>query len=705
MPASDHHALVMKSTVPVGTGASIKRVFAEQGKAGFRYVSCPEFLKEGSAVKDFLQPGPRRRRRRRRLGGRRGRRPVRAARRAARAHGHLLGGDGEARVQRVPGHEDLLHQRDRQRLRGDGRGRARGRPRHGARRPHRAEVPAGRASASAARASRRTSRRSSSSRATPATTSSCSTRSSRSTSCRSVASSRSSRSTSARSSASASRCSASRSSPTPTTCARRPRSSSAPACRPTAPRSARSTRSRRPRRGGSSRASQFADDALDAVDGRGRRRARHRVAASSRSSTGREVAARMRGTLVVDGRNALDADAVQRGRTPRTRASGAAPWHPWPSREDPSMQAVILVGGEGTRLRPLTSTVPKPVVPLVDRPFIVYMLEWLRRHGVDDVILSCGFLATSVRNVLGRRLGLRPAASASSRSPTPRGTAGALKYAEELLEERFLMLNGDVLTDIDLTAQIEQHERTGATGTLALVPVTDPSAYGLVRLNDDASVQGVPREAAGRPDRHEPHLRRRVRPRAQRARPRPARQAGLDRARGLAAARRATASSASPRTPTGSTSGPRSAICRARSTSSRATWRRRWQSDWATGFLAVSEDAVDRRSRRAARRRRARRAHRPGRARRQPRRARATASASAAGTTVERSVVLQGAEIGADCVLRDCIVGPGVRIGDRTQVTNGAVLGEGVTIGAENVVTRGARVFPGVELPDGALRF
>src|SRR3712207_1390623 len=145
------------------------------------------------------------------------------------------------------------------------------------------------------------------------------------------------------------------------------------------------------------------------------------------------------------------------------------------------MQAVILVGGEGTRLRPLTSTVPKPVVPLVDRPFIVYMLEWLRSHGVDDVILSCGFLATSVRNVLGdgSAYGLR---IRFVEEPTPRGTAGALKYAEQLLDERFLMLNGDVLTDIDLSAQLEQHARTGAVGTLALVPVRDPSAYGLVRL-------------------------------------------------------------------------------------------------------------------------------------------------------------------------------------------------------------------------------
>ena len=173
MPASDRHALVMKSTVPVGTGAAIKRVFAEQGKEGFRYVSCPEFLKEGSAVKDFLASRPRGRRRRRRLGGRRGRRPLRAARRAARAHRRRLGRDGQAGLQRLPRHEDLVHQRDRERLRGDRRRRPRGRARHGPRRPDRAEVPAGRASASAARASRRTSPRSSSSPATPATTSSC----------------------------------------------------------------------------------------------------------------------------------------------------------------------------------------------------------------------------------------------------------------------------------------------------------------------------------------------------------------------------------------------------------------------------------------------------------------------------------------------------------------------------------------------------
>src|ERR1700733_2548875 len=152
------------------------------------------------------------------------------------------------------------------------------------------------------------------------------------------------------------------------------------------------------------------------------------------------------------------------------------------------MQAVILVGGEGTRLRPLTSTVPKPVVPLVDRPFISFMLEWLKKHGIDDVIMSCGFLATSVRNVLGdgSELGVR---LRFVEEPDPRGTAGALKFASSMLDEHFLMLNGDVLTDIDLTAQMAQHEQTGAKATLALVPVSDPSAYGLVHLNEDRSVR------------------------------------------------------------------------------------------------------------------------------------------------------------------------------------------------------------------------
>src|SRR3712207_7564587 len=116
------------------------------------------------------------------------------------------------------------------------------------------------------------------------------------------------------------------------------------------------------------------------------------------------------------------------------------------------MQALILAGGEGTRLRPLTSTVPKPVVPLAGRPFIAFMLDWLRAHGVDDVVMSCGHMAAGVREVLGdgSAYGVR---LRFVDEPRPLGTGGAVKWAQDVLDERFLMLNGDVLTDLDLTAQ------------------------------------------------------------------------------------------------------------------------------------------------------------------------------------------------------------------------------------------------------------
>ncbi len=156
------------------------------------------------------------------------------------------------------------------------------------------------------------------------------------------------------------------------------------------------------------------------------------------------------------------------------------------------MRAVILVGGEGTRLQPLTSTVPKPVVPLVDRPFMAYMLEWLARNGVADVVMACGVLPALVQETLGdgSQYGVRLQFVVE---PEPRGTGGALRFADEAtggLGDRFLMLNGDVLTDLDLRAQIARHEATGATATLALVPVEDPSAYGLVRLAGDGAVAG-----------------------------------------------------------------------------------------------------------------------------------------------------------------------------------------------------------------------
>lgn len=151
------------------------------------------------------------------------------------------------------------------------------------------------------------------------------------------------------------------------------------------------------------------------------------------------------------------------------------------------MQALILVGGEGTRLQPLTLTVPKPVVPLVDRPFIRYMIDWVARHGVDDVVMACGFLAAGVRDVLGEGGDGGPRLRYVE-EPDARGTAGAIKFAERFLDDRFIALNGDVLTDLDLTALIELHEERDAKATLALYPVDDPSAYGLVRRAEDGEI-------------------------------------------------------------------------------------------------------------------------------------------------------------------------------------------------------------------------
>lgn len=160
------------------------------------------------------------------------------------------------------------------------------------------------------------------------------------------------------------------------------------------------------------------------------------------------------------------------------------------------MQAVILAGGEGTRLRPLTSRVAKPVVTLVDRPFIAYMLGWLRRHGVDEVILCCGFGAAGVRSVLGDGSAYGVALRYVEESE-PLGTAGPLKLAAEHLDERFIVCNGDILTDFDLSAQLEAHERSGARATLALVSVDDPSAYGLVRTASDGSVEAFVEKPEG----------------------------------------------------------------------------------------------------------------------------------------------------------------------------------------------------------------
>jgi mannose-1-phosphate guanylyltransferase len=158
------------------------------------------------------------------------------------------------------------------------------------------------------------------------------------------------------------------------------------------------------------------------------------------------------------------------------------------------MQALILVGGEGTRLRPLTERRPKPVLPLVGKPFIAYMLDWLREHGVDEVVMACGFEPDALRETIG-------SGDAGQRvryvvEPDPRGTAGAIRFAKEELQERFFVLNGDVLCDLDLTALMNEHTSNQALATIGLFPVSDATGYGLVRRDDEGWVT----EFAEKPD-------------------------------------------------------------------------------------------------------------------------------------------------------------------------------------------------------------
>jgi mannose-1-phosphate guanylyltransferase len=349
------------------------------------------------------------------------------------------------------------------------------------------------------------------------------------------------------------------------------------------------------------------------------------------------------------------------------------------------MQAVILVGGEGTRLRPLTSRRPKPVITLVDRPFLVYMLEWLRGHGVRDVILSCGFEPTKVREALGdgEGLGLKLRYVVE---PEPRGTAGALKYADEQvgLDERFLMLNGDVLTDVDVTAQLAQHEATGAVGTLGLVPVDDPSAYGLVLCDAAHAVTGFLEKPA------------------------PSQLGGIDRSyisAGIYVLQRSVLELID--------SGRNVSIEREiwpalvgdglyGSHADGAYWM-----DIGTPerYLQGTFDILEGNVVTAAVERIA---------------AGATIAPSAqvgslvvlgTGVTigedarVERSVVLDGVSVGAGAQLTDCIVAAGATIAEGAIVRGGAVIGEGVRVGPDNVLAAGIKVFPDTDLAAGSIKF
>ncbi len=152
------------------------------------------------------------------------------------------------------------------------------------------------------------------------------------------------------------------------------------------------------------------------------------------------------------------------------------------------MKAIILVGGEGTRLRPLTCNVPKGMVPILNKPFLEHLLDYLKMYQVDEVILALGHHADHIESCFGNgnSCGVKLTCVVEEK---PMGTAGAVRNSGVHLTEPFFVFNGDIFTDIDLGAMLAFHQRKSAKVSIALTPVEDPSAYGVVETNEQSRVK------------------------------------------------------------------------------------------------------------------------------------------------------------------------------------------------------------------------
>jgi NDP-sugar pyrophosphorylase family protein len=152
------------------------------------------------------------------------------------------------------------------------------------------------------------------------------------------------------------------------------------------------------------------------------------------------------------------------------------------------MQALILAGGKGTRLRPLTLYTPKPIVPIGNRPFLLFQIEMLRRTGITDITLSLNYQPDKIEHILddGSQFGVK---IRYLTEPSPMGTAGGFRFAADYIKETAVVLNGDVLTDLDLGAVLREHKERNATASIYLTPVSNPSAYGLVETDFDGRIK------------------------------------------------------------------------------------------------------------------------------------------------------------------------------------------------------------------------
>ena len=307
------------------------------------------------------------------------------------------------------------------------------------------------------------------------------------------------------------------------------------------------------------------------------------------------------------------------------------------------MKAVVLVGGEGTRLRPLTLTTPKQMLPVGGRPMIERVLEWLAGHGVDEAVLSLGYRPDAFLKAYpdGESCGVRLRYAVED---SPLDTAGAIRFAalEDGVDSTFLVVNGDVLTDLDVTALVAFHRDRGAEATIALTPVEDPSAFGVVPTDDDGRVLAFIEKPARREAPTnlinagtyvlEPSVLDRI----------PGgRRVSIERETfpSLVEEGRIYA--------LGSTSGWLDAGTPATYLAANLAYAPMGPSGDHVTASVVGDDVTIR-----------------------------------SGAVVERSVVMDGAVVGTGAVVTDSIVGPRARIGDGARVTNHSVLGDGYVVDA-----------------------
>src|SRR4051794_34430315 len=151
------------------------------------------------------------------------------------------------------------------------------------------------------------------------------------------------------------------------------------------------------------------------------------------------------------------------------------------------MKAVIMAGGEGSRLRPLTIRRPKPMVPVVDRPAIVHIMELLKKHGITEVVITLQYLASVIQEYLGdgSNYGMKIHYTVEE---SPLGTAGSVRQGIEWLDDTFVVISGDALTDFDLTAAIRYHQQRKSTATIVLKRMPNPLDYGVVIIDEEGRV-------------------------------------------------------------------------------------------------------------------------------------------------------------------------------------------------------------------------